>query len=49
MEWEWDEGEPEEWEVEEMWEEGWEAGSLTWVDDIVTSSLHYSNFSLTGG
>lgn len=47
MEWEWDEGEPEEWEVEEMWEDGWETGSLAWVDDTVVTAQEYDRLALT--
>lgn len=47
MDWDWDEGEPEAWEVQQMWEDEWETGNLTWLDDMVTTAQEYDKLTLT--
>ena len=44
----WDEDvEMEEWEVQQLWDDGWETCNLSWLDDMVTTAQEYDKLTLT--
>lgn len=46
MEWD-DDREMEEWEVELLWDEGWETCNIAWHNDMVTTAQEYDKLELT--